>query len=193
MSSITYDFSYIIDSYGMPALNDACFDFLEKMILPAVLPDNIVKGWQNYHSLPAGTNDFAVFAVGNQSRRGTNVRTFTFDPLTPDPGILTIETMWQVAFQFDFSGTDDNLARSRAACCASLCRDAIGVQHFKKYGAAMNFAQDPQAVPIRDENNNWVPRWLVKATGTYWASVDFKVDWFDDAALHLISVNTKGE
>lgn len=186
----TLDLSPAITDAIMPRLNEGACSFIRKYALPALVPDCVVEGWQNLVSLPKQTNDYAVFTLGAQARRGTNISTLDLKTLPDEPGILTVETMYEIAMQFDLCSTDSIRAMTRATSVHALCRDAVGVEFWKPFGVSMCYADGPTALPFVDEGKSWVNRFMVRAHATFWAKIVLQVDWFDTAKVTIYEVQT---
>lgn len=182
------DLSPAITDAIMPRLVEGAYSFIHKYALPGLAASCIIEGWQNLASLPKKTNDYAVFTLGAQSRRGTNISTLDLETLPNEPGILTVETMYNVAFQFDLCSTDSVKALTRATSVHALCRDAVGVEFWRPFGISMCYADGPTSMPFVDEGKSWVNRFMVKAHATYWAKIVLSVDWFDDAKVTIHTV-----
>lgn len=184
------DLSPAITDAIMPRLTEGAYSFIHKYALPVLPAECVIEGWQNLASLPKKTNDYAVFTLGTQARRGTNITTLDLKTLPDEPGILTIETMYEVAFQFDLCSTDSIRAMTRATAIHALCRDGVGVEFWKPFGVSMCYATGPTPLPFTDEGKSWVNRFMVKAHATFWAKIVLSVDWFDTAKVTIYEVQT---
>lgn len=176
---------YNLFDIAMPKISEGAYSFLARYSFPPVAPDAVFEGWQNLYSLPPKNNDYVVYTILTNERRGTNISSLNLDTLPNEPGILTIEEMFEVSLQFDFCSADSLKALQRAAGIHTLCRDAAGVDFWKPYGVSMCYADGPQALPFVDEGSSWTARYMVTAHATYWLTARLAVEWFDNATVRL--------
>ena len=74
-----------------PDVYGAVYDYIAAFAVPALNPDNIIRGWENRNSLPPGVNDFAIFSLLAETRRGTNIKVLATDPASDADGVLTAQ------------------------------------------------------------------------------------------------------
>lgn len=165
----------------------AVYDFIAKFALPALPPENILRGWQNYSHLPSRTNDYAVISILGSNRVGTTVETYDATKAAPDEdGILTADELVQVRVQIDFcSGTDD-LALRRAQCIENVARSSVGSRFFKDYGIGCNFATNPMSLSFIGGENQNVRRWSLDLHLSHKTSVKVHLPWFDKVNLERV-------
>ena len=84
--------------------------------------------------------------------------------------------------QVDFLGKRADVL---AETFCTLMRDAVAVEHFKKYGIAPLYADDAQAVGDADGGNQWTGRWSVNAMMQMDATASLPQDYFDNVNLSL--------
>lgn len=140
-------------------LYEACRQFVATYALPSLPLDNIIQGWQNRASLPAGTNEYAVISVLFDTQHGTNVETFyANDPdKTPD-GFLAVSGLIELFVQVDFCSEGD-VSRQRARRLAIVTRSPIGVQFFNDWGMSSLFAEDVRDLSFIGDAKQFVRRY----------------------------------
>lgn len=164
-----------------PDYMTAVYDFIAENCLPAMNPDHIIRGDQNRISLPKNSNNFAVFNDLTDSRIGSNVESFEFDPETEEDGTLTIERLGHVAVQIDFYGDE---AKRRAMAVSILASSEAGVKFFNRYKLSVLFADDPRDATIEDGSDEFVTRWITTLHLSVLSGISQNVGWFDDATIN---------
>lgn len=167
----------------------AVYAFVLAYALPAMDAANIVQGWQNRVSLPAGVNDFAVIAPITRIRRGTDIESFDASTAAADEdGTLSESEMIQTTFQIDLcSDINSGNAERRAQALETVARSYLGTRFFEDYGIACHYGSDVRRVPTLDDSNQYLERCLLTLTLAYWTTVSAEVPWF--SAVNLIPKN----
>lgn len=161
-----------------PDVYAAVYDFILAYALPALSPDNIIRGWENREHLPPDTNDYAIMTVMNKTRVGTNV---TMDA-GGDAEAQEIRTLRRIDVQIDFCSDDDKAMR-RAACIETVTRDPVGVAFFKPYRLSCLYAEDVRAVEYVDGSDQFVKRCIVTLHLAAWSGLSVPVPHFDKARV----------
>lgn len=151
----------------------AMSDFI-KAYVAADMP--VVRGFVNRVSKPSGP-EYAVVTPMSGTRLATNMHAYDREAAAQR---ITKRTQRRV--QVDFLGKRADVL---AETFCTLLRDAVAVEHFKKYGIAPLYADDAQAVGDTDGGNQWTGRWTVNAMMQMDATASLPQDYFDNVNLSL--------
>ena len=165
-----------------PDIYEAVYNFVLTYGLPVLAPENIFRGWQNRGALPAGTNEYAVISILNQTRVGTNVRTYV---PTGDTGNQSEKTCLRCQVQVDFC-SDAYLSRRRAQALETITRSAAGVQFFNNYGLSSLYAEGIRDLSYVDESDQFVQRHMVLLHLSYWSGIEVEIEGFDTLQMERI-------
>ena len=130
----------------LPDVAAAVYDFILAFALPAPAPERVIRGFENRHALPAGSDDYIIYSLASQQRHGTNVTRFLAPEEGAAEGILNKTKLVEDIIRIDLHG-DAETAAKRAAALELAARDTLGVDFFKPYGISVLYAD-----PIEDKS-----------------------------------------
>ncbi len=161
----------------------ACRDFVLAYAQPAMLPDNVIQGWQHRASLPEGSTDFAVISVIGAVQRGTTVETFTAsNPDTSILGVLNLTGLMDIRVKVDCC-SDSDLARQRAQRLAVVTRSSVGVDFFNGRSLSALYAEEITEVTEEEKENQFLQRYAVILHLSCWCGDSVEMEYFDRATL----------
>lgn len=164
----------------------ACRQFVFQYALPSMLFDNIIQGWQNRASLPAGTNDYAVISILFDTQHGTTVEDFVAqNPDKTVPGILTLRGMIELQVQIDICAEND-VARQRVRRLAVVARSSIGVQHFNNWRMSSLYADDVRDLSFVGDAKQFVRRYSTTLHLSINEGVTVEFPYFDTAKMSRV-------
>lgn len=170
----------------MPDVHAAVYEYVLKFGLPAMLPENIYRGWQNHSALPPTTNEYAVISFVSNVRHGTSVETLEIQGADDDkPEIINVATYYDATVQIDCC-SDSDTGRQRATMLSNFARSQIGVTFFKAHDISIIDASAPADISMSDESNQFVQRTMLTLRLSYWAIGAVDTAWFND--FNLIGV-----
>lgn len=171
-----------------PDIYAAVYEFVRQYTVPAIPPDNIYRGWQNYFALPPASNEFAIISLISQERRGTTVE--DYDAPAPDAdGTLGLHELVLCRMQVDCYSDDDNAARQRAQSLETIARSSAGPSFFGQYKIGCNYASNPQAITEIDGSQQYVKRWMVELHLSYTSSIGLTLPGFDNVTVNIENVD----
>lgn len=137
-----------------PDVMSAVHGFILAWAVPALPSDCIIRGWENRYALPAKSNDYAVYSMVGETRRGTNVSTISDDTLVKTKLVTGL-------VQVDFC-SDTDAARLRASALELAARDEYGVNYFKEHGISALYADDPKDLSYVNGGEQYIKRFMVQ-------------------------------
>lgn len=158
-------------------------DFLLKFIQPPLSPENIFRGWQNNMTLPASNNDYVVFTVLYEERKGSNV--YDYKANGGGSGTMYIQKYTLCHVQLDFCSETD-AGMKRANMVETLAGSYEGVEFFKPYGLSCLYADDPKNVEYVDGEDRYIKRSITTLHLSYVSSVPVETPYFDKVNIKRI-------
>ena len=153
---------------------------------PALPIEQVYPADVNFVTLPAGTNDYAVYSIIDQENVGTPVH----QP-TPDGEAVGVYVRSRV--QIDLYSTADaegyDNARTRALALSMLARTATGVGFFDRYGVDCLFSDYSQNSPYQTDSNLYASRWTVTLNLGFWHWVSVNRDYFQNIKTNVRNVD----
>lgn len=179
--------SYAPSNAAFPDVYGAVTAFVAQWAQPPFPAVNIYWAWGNRESLPADTNEYAVISVRNTGRRGTGTEDILNTGAADDePEQYQIRTWYEVLAQVDFCSDDEAAAYQRAYSIETIMRSSVGVNFFKAYEIAAQYADDIQELSALDESDQYVYRYAVTLHLGYWVTITAQSSWFDTVTLNRV-------
>lgn len=166
-----------------PNVDKAVCDFILAYTQPLLNPSHIFKGWQNNMTLPKNSNEYAIYSVLSEERKGTNV--YGYQSRKGDTGELYLNKYTFCAVQIDFYSDSDN-ARLRANALETAAYSGVGVDFFKKYGLCCLYAEDPKGVEYVNASDRYVKRFITTLHLSYVLSLPVEMAGFNAVNIKRI-------
>ncbi len=148
--------------------------------------NNIIKGWQSTSLLPADSENYAVFTVINERRRGTNVE--EYDPASEKVRVTKSNI---ISVQIDIVAETNRQARENAAMLETMARSSYGVDFFKKYDIGLLYADDARAMEQISKTDNYVNRYMITLHLEEINAVTVSQDYFDNVEVNTVLADGK--
>lgn len=148
--------------------------------------NNIIKGWQSTSLLPASSENYAVFTVINEKRRGTNVE--EYDPANEKVRVTKSNI---ISVQIDIVAKTNRQAQVNAAMLETMARSSYGVDFFKKYDIGLFYADDARAIETISKTDNFVNRYMLTLHLEEINAVTVSQEYFDKVEVNSELANKK--
>ena len=161
--------------------------FLIEFSQPKVADDgrHIIPGFVNDETLPAGDNEFIVYAPISARRHGT-----TIEKWMPSGDQIGWQEYHELIVQVDCYSLSPVKALSRAQGFERCIRTEAAVRFLEQYQLAPLYADDPRNLTgLMD--GKYVPRWSLDLHFGYWGSSETLTEYFNSAEVDLINVDSR--
>lgn len=177
---------YSANTTGSERLMEAVRAYIAAFSSPSIPIKNVIPADTNFRTLPAGTNDYAVFFIQDQENVGTPI-----EKQAPD-GSTVIGVYVRCRVQVDVysdAGTGYDNARSRAQTLSTIARTPTGVGFFDRYGIDCLFSDfASNCSGITDAKIN-ASRWSLTLNLGFWQWIAVNQDYFTDIADNVQNVD----
>lgn len=163
-------------AYALPRLDEKC----------------VFQGWQNRAALPK-SNEYAVISVFDSTRRGSDTHELLNTAEGEDkPEIYRAKAYYETRAQLDFISQGE-AGRQRALCIDVAAHSSLGVNFFRPYGLALEYADGARDLTFTDEAQQYVRRFMVSLMLGHWATLDVETAWIGMGKTGpAININIKG-
>lgn len=177
-----------------PSVREVVYDFLATYLAPSVAADHIIWGNQNNLTLPEDGDDFVIFYLMSNVRRGSGFEYWEKDGEDVQTVSETVEGLVQIDCYChgDNPGDGEN-ARLRAQTIETLARSTVAPAFFRSRGMGCLFCDDAKDTTTVGESELYQPRWTVTLHISYPSRLSVTQDFFITAevGLHPVDVEYK--
>lgn len=143
--------------------------------------DKLFRGYQNRMAKPR-LADYTIFNIDGTERVGTNVTSYE----QSSDNKLQTRVLRSYSVSIDFCALDQSVAQQRATTIETFSRSNIGVEFFKQYDIAINFAEDVLYIPFMDDTKQYINRYRVNIHLTRWETMTTVQEYAEEVILQRV-------